>query len=209
MKSEVLVLTVCILLLFGCAMQENNHTNSSSDKRIGQLDNDSKGSDQSVKITVIQTNKGDIEIELYEDSAPITVGNFVDYVDSGFYNRTIFHRVIPGFMIQGGGFTTQGRQKQTNPPIILESNNGLSNSRGTIAMARTSDPNSATSQFFINTADNPSLDRSPENEGYAVFGKVVSGMDVVDEIEGVQTGIFQGYQDWPIETVLIEKVYIK
>lgn len=158
---------------------------------------------------IIQTNYGDIELELHSQEAPETVDNFLDYVDAGFYENTIFHRVIPGFMIQGGGFNTQGVQKETNPAISLESNNGLKNKRSTVAMARTSVPDSATSQFFINLDDNDFLNYQPNNPGYAVFATVVSGMDVVDEIAQLQTGSNGPHQDWPVDDVIIERVYRK
>lgn len=132
---------------------------------------------------VLTTSFGDVEIELNQDKAPVSTQNFLKYVDSNFYNNTIFHRVIPGFMAQGGGFTAQMQQKPTNDPIKNEADNGLNNVRGTVAMARTSDVNSATSQFFINVKDNAMLDHGARDYGYAVFGKVVKGMDVVDQIE--------------------------
>lgn len=139
----------------------------------------------------MQTNYGDITLELYPDEAPQTVANFLRYVDSGFYENTIFHRVIPGFMIQGGGFDIDYRQKPTASPVPNEANNGLKNLRGTVAMARTSDPHSATAQFFINVVDNDFLNyRSPDLQGwgYTVFGKVIDGMKAVDEIAAVPTG---------------------
>lgn len=153
------------------------------------------------------TSLGDITIELYPAKAPKSVENFLAYVKSGFYDGTIFHRVIGDFMIQGGGFTKDLRQKPTRAAIPIESKNGLGNLRGTVAMARTADPNSATAQFFINTVDNPRLDYASEDSpGYAVFGKVVSGMDVVDKIRAVETGAqgpFRG--DVPVTAVVIEK----
>ncbi|MBN8727326.1 MAG: peptidyl-prolyl cis-trans isomerase [Xanthomonadales bacterium] len=153
------------------------------------------------------TSLGDITIELYPDKAPKSVENFLAYVDAGFYNGTIFHRVISDFMVQGGGFTKDLRQKPTRAAIPIESKNGLSNLRGTVAMARTADPNSATAQFFINTVDNPRLDYTSEDSpGYAVFGKVISGMAVVDKIRAVETGAqgpFRG--DVPVTAVVIEK----
>lgn len=139
----------------------------------------------------IQTNHGDIYLELFADKAPITVANFLKYVDENFYTNTLFHRVMAGFMIQGGGFTTTFERKPTHATIINEADNGLSNLRGTIAMARTPDPNSATAQFFINVADNTFLDfknKTPEGYGYAVFGKVTRGMEVVDTIAKLATG---------------------
>ena len=155
----------------------------------------------------IETSKGDIIIELNLEAAPVTVENFKRYAEEGYYDGLVFHRVISDFMIQGGGFESTGQPKQTHNPIVLESNNGLSNEKYTIAMARTNVPNSATSQFFINTKDNTFLDYTPTNSGYAVFGKVIKGFDVVDEIEKVQTTTKYGYMaDWPIEDIIIEKV---
>ena len=136
---------------------------------------------------LLTTSAGNIELELDKQKAPVSVQNFVDYVNSGFYNNTTFHRVIPGFMIQGGGFTEQMQQKKPNPPIKNEADNGLRNTRGTIAMARTADKDSATSQFFINVADNAFLDHGQRDFGYAVFGKVVKGMDIADKISQVPT----------------------
>jgi peptidyl-prolyl cis-trans isomerase B (cyclophilin B) len=155
---------------------------------------------------LLKTNQGNIKIELYSEKAPNTVENFLNYVRQGYYKDTIFHRVIPGFMIQGGGFTVDLKQKPTQGTIEIESDNGLKNLRGTIAMARTSDPNSASSQFFINSVDNSFLDfksKTPSGWGYAVFGKVVSGMDVVDKISNVKTGSYAGYSDVPLEPVVI------
>jgi peptidyl-prolyl cis-trans isomerase B (cyclophilin B) len=160
-------------------------------------------------IVVLETTKGNIEIELDPVNAPVTVENFLSYVNSGFYDGLVFHRVIKDFMIQGGGFDTSGKQKDTNAPIVLESDNNLFNMTGTIAMARTNAPNSATSQFFINTADNDFLNYSPSNPGYAVFGKVISGMEVVKSIEEVKTGNRGSNQDWPIENIVITKARVK
>ncbi|MGC9163003.1 MAG: peptidylprolyl isomerase [Thiomonas sp.] len=151
------------------------------------------------------TTLGKFVVQLDPARAPKTVANFLDYVKSGFYKGTIFHRVIPGFMVQGGGFTPDMKQKPTRAPIPLESRNGLHNLRGTIAMARTADPNSATSQFFINVVDNPSLDYPrPDGYGYAVFGKVISGMDVIDKIVAVPTKDEGPFQNVPVKPVLIE-----
>jgi peptidyl-prolyl cis-trans isomerase A (cyclophilin A) len=160
-------------------------------------------------IVVLATSMGNIEIKLATKEAPITTENFLSYVEDDYFDGTIFHRVIPGFMIQGGGFTPDGTQKTTGDPIVLESNNGLKNKRGTIAMARTSDPNSATSQFFINVVDNEFLDKSQGNDGYAVFGEVVEGMDVVDAIELVKTATKGYYENWPEEDVVILGAYVK
>lgn len=156
---------------------------------------------KNVKI-LMETSMGKIELELYPEKAPITVENFLNYVQSGAYENTIFHRVIAGFMIQGGGFTTSGEEKETDSPIKLESNNGLKNLRGTIAMARTNIPDSATNQFFINVADNDFLNYGFRDEGYAVFGKVTKGMDVVDKIAKVQTGA----EDKPLQNIIIKSV---
>jgi peptidyl-prolyl cis-trans isomerase B (cyclophilin B) len=157
---------------------------------------------------VLETDKGKIVIELYPDKAPQTVQNFLSYVDAGHYNSTIFHRVIPNFMIQGGGMTAGMKEKPTRPPVKNEADNGLKNQRGTIAMARTQVPDSATAQFFISTADNDFLDfknKTIQGWGYAVFGKVVEGMDVVDAIAKVKTGNRGGHQDVPVDTVMIIK----
>jgi peptidyl-prolyl cis-trans isomerase B (cyclophilin B) len=155
------------------------------------------------------TSKGDIVLELFSDKAPKTVENFLNYVDLGFYNGTIFHRVIKGFMIQGGGFTPKMERKETLPPIQNEADNGLKNNRGTIAMARTSRPHTATSQFFINTIDNFQLNfrnkKSTSAWGYCVFGKVIEGMNVVDAIENLPTGKKEGYDDVPKIEVIIKK----
>ncbi|MCD6392374.1 MAG: peptidyl-prolyl cis-trans isomerase [Planctomycetes bacterium] len=153
----------------------------------------------------LKTSMGDIVIQLDAAKAPVTVANFLEYARGGFFDGTIFHRVIPGFMIQGGGLTGDMSPKETRDPIANEATNGLTNDKGTVAMARTGDPNSATAQFFINLKDNDFLNYSgPSNYGYAVFGKVVEGMDVVDAIAGVKTTSKGHYEDVPEETVLIE-----
>jgi len=155
---------------------------------------------------IMKTSKGDITIELFQDKAPATVANFLAYVDENFYDGTIFHRVIKGFMIQGGGLTSDFHEKPTKPPIKNEAANGLKNLRGTLAMARTNVIDSATCQFFINHADNLFLDHkdnTPEGFGYAVFGKVINGMDVVDAIASVPTGTSGSYRDAPRETITI------
>ena len=157
----------------------------------------------------LKTNQGTLIIELEADKAPKTVENFLQYTKDGFYNGTIFHRVIDGFMIQGGGFNEHLMQKVTRAPIENEAKNGLSNLTGTIAMARTMQPHSATAQFFINVSDNKFLDYPGQDGwGYCVFGRVVSGMDVVDRIRRVKTGTQQGYQDVPVEPVIIERAAI-
>ncbi|HTT07611.1 MAG TPA: peptidylprolyl isomerase [Gammaproteobacteria bacterium] len=156
----------------------------------------------------LQTSMGDIIVELYPDQAPKSVANFLAYVKSGFYDGTIFHRVIDGFMIQGGGFTADFEEKKTRAPIENEAGNGLQNTRGTIAMARTSDPHSASAQFFINVADNAFLNHTADTEqgwGYCVFGRVVEGMDTVDKIRKVPTGDRGPFGDVPQTAVLINK----
>lgn len=158
---------------------------------------------------LMKTSQGDITIELFPDKAPITVRNFLSYVDDRFYDGTIFHRVIKGFMIQGGGLTADFKEKPSQPPIQNEATNGLKNERGTIAMARTPEIHSATCQFFINHVDNPFLnhrDNTTEGFGYAVFGRVVVGMEVVDRIASVRTGTIKGYADAPLETITILSV---
>jgi cyclophilin family peptidyl-prolyl cis-trans isomerase len=216
------------LFLFGCITSEeialtNNENETNVDEltssKISQSDvpdnllsvseNKNEVDEMKNKIIVIETNKGNIEVELNFEKAPITSENFLSYVESGHFEGTIFHRVIPNFMVQGGGFLPNGTQKSTLKPIKLESQNGLKNLRGTIAMARTTVPDSATSQFFINTKDNDFLNYAPGNPGYAVFGKVVNGMEVVDAIEKVKTSSRGPYDDWPVEDVLIVKVYVK
>ncbi len=157
----------------------------------------------------MKTSKGVVEIELYNDKAPVSSKNFENYAKSNFYNGTIFHRVIPGFMVQGGGLDVNMIEKSTKAPIINESNNGLKNTRGTLAMARTSDPNSATSQFFINVVDNSFLNRSAMDAGYAVFGKVTKGMDVIDKIVNVPTTDSGMNQNVPKQAIKIISVQIK
>lgn len=157
-------------------------------------------------MVTLKTSLGDIQIELFKKEAPETVANFLQYVADGHYNGTIFHRVIDGFMIQGGGFTGDMTQKPTRAPVKNEAGNGLKNRRGTVAMARTSDPHSASAQFFINVTDNDFLNyRSPDPRGfgYCVFGRVVSGMDVVDRIKGVRTTTRGFYENVPIEPIVI------
>ncbi len=170
-------------------------------------------SSQRVNIMVIiHTNLGDIKIALNSEKAPETVKNFLEYVNSGHFEGTIFHRVIENFMIQGGGFDPDMNQKSVNAPIKCESNNGLSNKVGTVAMARTSDPHSATAQFFINTKDNDFLDFTAESTqgwGYCVFAEVVEGMAVVNQIKMVETSFASGMQDVPVENVMITKVTIE
>lgn len=206
---------ILALLLTGCTNSQspadvyNKQVEDSRKFNEAQEENESNTIKQELEpmeYVVIETNKGDITLELDPNKAPETVANFMSYVDAGHYDNTVFHRVIPNFMVQGGGFSAEGDQKPTQSPIQLESQNGLSNDVGTVAMARTNAPNSATSQFFINVAQNDFLNYKPGNPGYAVFGKVTSGMDVVNEIRQVETRNFNGHGDWPVEAVTLIKV---
>jgi cyclophilin family peptidyl-prolyl cis-trans isomerase len=192
-------LLTIVALVYGCNGKtdttETNKKAVTSERNIVNLQNN---------VVKLQTSMGNIVIELNEQAAPVTVKNFLGYVQSGFYDGTIFHRVIPGFMIQGGGFTPKMNRKKTLDPIINEAKNGLSNKRGTIAMARTNNPNSATSQFFINHRDNDFLNYMDDNQpGYAVFGKVIEGMDVVDAIASVKTTTRDDMENVPVEPVEI------
>ena len=203
-KHWIYAISSAVVLICGCADQTSN--NQGNDK-ITQLERDAVKLDSNV--VRLETSMGDIIIELDRQAAPVTTANFLEYAGSGFYDGTIFHRIIRGFMIQGGGFTTKMEKKKTRDPIVNEANNGLSNVRGTIAMARTSDPNSATCQFFINHADNTPLDYNENrNPGYAVFGKVIEGMDVVDAIAEVKTTTRNGMDDVPIEPMIIKSATI-
>ncbi|WP_369602674.1 peptidylprolyl isomerase [Hahella sp. SMD15-11] len=156
-----------------------------------------------------RTNQGIFTIKLLPDKAPQTVSNFVRYARESFYDGTIFHRIIRDFMIQGGGYDQRIRKKPTYPPVPNESDNGLSNLRGTVAMARTRDPDSATSQFYINVVDNPHLDGQPQRPGYTVFGRVVAGMDVVDRIANLPTRAWGQFRNLPVDPVVIEQVILK
>lgn len=161
---------------------------------------------------LIKTNKGEITVKLDAEKAPITVKNFLEYVNEGYYSDTLFHRVIPGFMVQGGGFDKDFAQKKTHAPIKNEANNGLKNKRGSLAMARTSDPDSASAQFFINLVDNDFLNftsATPSGYGYAVFGEVTQGMEVVDAIAKVKTANRNGHQNVPVEDVFIESITVQ
>ena len=160
-------------------------------------------------MVTLETTMGDITVELYAEKAPITVENFLKYVDDGFFDGTIFHRVIPNFMVQCGGMTEDMSEKENREPIKNEADNGLSNKVGTLAMARTQVVDSATSQFFINTGSNTFLDNGARDFGYAVFGKVLDGMDVIEKISAVQTGNNKGHQDVPVEAIMIKKAYRK
>ena len=212
MKNTLMMIVMLTLFVSeGCTKnkkteQNENESNSATEKVDKMSKTPQKGNGY---VVVLETSLGSIEIELNKEKAPITVENFLNYVTTGAYDETVFHRVIDGFMIQGGGFTTDGEKKPTNPPIKLESNNGLLNEVGTIAMARTNIPDSATNQFFINIKDNSFLNYSPTSPGYAVFGKVVKGMDVVNTIKRVRTAVKNGMNDWPVDDVLIKKVFLK
>jgi len=176
-----------------------------ADPNKAQAEQDEKPRNPVVKMV---TNKGEIQIELFADKAPISVANFLKYAESDFYNGTIFHRVIEDFMIQGGGFTPDMQKKETKPPIKNESDNGLHNNRGTLAMARTSNPDSATSQFFINHKDNAFLNGSKGKPGYAVFGKVIEGMEVADAIAAVPTRKVGSHGTVPVEPVVIKSITV-
>ena len=163
-------------------------------------------SDVGLDIVKVETSKGDIYLRLFKEKSPVSVKNFLTYVEKGFYDKTIFHRVIDGFMIQGGGFEDGMIQKAVSAPIKNEAKNGLLNFRGTVSMARTNNPNSATSQFFINVVDNSFLNyRNSSNYGYAVFAEVIGGMDVVDKIKNVSTGVVSRFKDVPLDPVYISK----
>jgi cyclophilin family peptidyl-prolyl cis-trans isomerase len=153
-----------------------------------------------------ETTLGNFTVELYDDKAPVSAENFSKYVDEGFFDGTVFHRIVPGFVIQGGGFTEDMTQKKNHPPIKNEADNGVKNTRGTLSMARTNDINSATSQFFVNLKDNDFLDHTRGNFGYAVFGKVTEGMDVIDKIAAVKTGRRRGFEDVPLDPVIMTSV---
>jgi peptidyl-prolyl cis-trans isomerase A (cyclophilin A) len=192
MLKKILVFMIITLIPAGIAFAKSPAANASK-----------------IPVVIMETSMGNIKIELFRKEAPVSVKNFLSYVQSGFYSGTTFHRVIPGFMIQGGGFTADMKQKPNGAPIMNEAANGLKNDRGTIAMARTAVPDSATSQFFINLVNNDSLNRPmPDGYGYAVFGKVIEGMDVVDRIAAVGTGTKMGFQDVPRTPVLIKSAKI-
>jgi len=189
---------LAILLLFSTSLAAQQNSNNPSDK-------------QTTTMVILSTSAGDITLELDAEKAPKTVANFLEYANEGYYDGTIFHRVIAGFMIQGGGFTEQMNQKPTKSAIPNEADNGLTNVQYTIAMARTSEPHSATSQFFINASDNAFLNfksTQPDQYGYAVFGKVVEGQEVVDQIEQVRTGRVGPHGDVPLEPVVINSIKV-
>jgi len=196
-KSWLCGLLTAIVLVCGCG------------EKTKTVDVERKMVEPVKKMVKLETSLGNIIIELNEQAAPVTVKNFLGYVEEGFYDGTIFHRVIPNFMIQGGGFTAEMERKQTREPIVNEANNGLRNERGTIAMARTNVPDSATAQFFINHRDNGFLNYIDQaRPGYAVFGKTVEGIDVVDAIASVTTTARSGMKDVPVEPVVIKSVKV-
>ena len=200
-----MLFAIMLSVLSSTALAQN-HSQSESTNSTTQQTKENPN-----KMATIKTNFGDIEIELNAEKAPLSVANFIKYAESGYYDGTIFHRVIKNFMIQGGGFEPGMNQKAISAPIPNEANNGLENEKYTLAMARTNEPHSATSQFFINTKDNDFLNFSSETSrgwGYAVFAKVISGEEVVDKIEGVRTGQAGHHGDVPVEDVIIESVTI-
>lgn len=208
-QNKAFLISLCIILaiiIAGSVLLILNKTSDQPKEDISMDTDTPQETTGPAPRVVLETTFGSITLELYPDKAPLTIANFLKYVESGFYDGTIFHRVIPGFMIQGGGFTADMEQKPTEAPIKNEADNGLKNTKGTIAMARTMVVDSATSQFFINTVDNPHLDhrtKSPDGYGYCVFGRVVEGMDVVARIEKVETGSVGYHNDVPIEPVVI------
>lgn len=200
--------TVLFAMMLGLAAA----TSVNADEKAAEKPAEQATSGDKMSTILIETTKGNIKIELDAKAAPKTVENVLAYVKEGFYNGTIFHRVIPGFMVQGGGMTENMKEKaDKRPPVKNEANNGLKNERGTVAMARTSDPHSASSQFFINVSNNDFLNFRSETSqgwGYAVFGKVVEGMDVVDAIVGVKTGNVGGHGDVPVQPIIMNKVSV-
>ena len=201
MKNIIKYLVITTIIFLNNGANAEMTTNTYQEKGYGKD-----------RVISIKTTYGDIVIELYDDKAPITSENFKKYVESGYFTDTIFHRVIKDFMIQGGGFTAEMNEKDSMPPIQNEANNGVSNARGTIAMARTPDPHSASSQFFINLKDNNFLDFTAETSqgwGYCAFGKVFEGMDILDKIALVDTGSYGAHQDVPKEPITINEIIIE
>jgi len=196
----IISVLIALSLQLGCDKEPQK-----AEKPVQKDENTMAAQDKAMTKVRISTTKGDIVIELNEEKAPVTCKNFLSYVQDKFYDGTIFHRVIKGFMVQGGGMIADMSQKPTKPPIVNESKNGLKNDRGTVAMARTSDPDSATSQFFINHGNNDFLNYGVRDAGYAVFGKVVEGMDVVDKIAAVSTRP----GDVPVETITINSIRVE
>jgi peptidyl-prolyl cis-trans isomerase A (cyclophilin A) len=200
----VAVLVPAMLVTAACKQKDNSAQNTAQSTPAGDTSETQGGN----PVVIISTSKGDIKVELFKNEAPVTVENFLSYVNDGFYDGTIFHRVIPNFMVQGGGFTPDFAQKPTKAPIKNEANNGLKNDRGTLAMARTQVVDSATSQFFINIVNNDFFNNGARDFGYAVFGKVIDGMDVVDAIAAVPTSNKGMHGDVPTEDVVIESVKV-
>jgi len=212
-KFGCLALLAVALVLGGCngETEKDRPEPEGVEVKTNNADLETKKVESKMKMVKLETSMGDIVIELNQAAAPVTVKSFLAYVEEGFYDGTIFHRVISQFMIQGGGFTAQMTRKQTHPTIVNEAANGLKNDRGTIAMARGNDPDSATSQFYINTnrRNNDSLNYiANANPGYTVFGKVVEGMDVVDAIEAVKTTVRKGMPNVPVEPVVIKSAKV-
>jgi cyclophilin family peptidyl-prolyl cis-trans isomerase len=208
MKQFTLLFFSFLMLFVGCNAQESATKPAEVKGNQSNISGEKMSTNPMIKM---ETNKGSITIELYADKAPISTENMVNYVKDAFYDGLIFHRVIPGFMIQGGGMNPDMSEKSTKPQIQNEANNGLKNDRGTLAMARTNIPHSASSQFFINLKNNDFLNHSSETTqgwGYAVFGKVTEGMDIVDVIAGVRTGNHGGHGDVPLEAVVIKSMTV-
>jgi len=206
MRNNVLLIISLLTMLSASVAQTGNEAVSTADEALPAVTATSPQ-------VILHTSLGDIQLQLFADRAPVTVRNFLRYASDGFYAGTVFHRVISGFMVQGGGFTAELERKRTNDPIINEADNGLKNTRGTVAMARTNNPNSATSQFFINHVNNRALDHRNKNSasdwGYAVFGEVIKGMDVVDAIAMVETAPQPPLpRDVPVEPVMINSVEV-
>jgi len=208
-----IMIVFLILMLTGCLKNEITISKSNVDQNSEDASTQIKNNEEDIMpenpIIVFETNLGNFEIELNKEAAPISTENFLSYVNDGFYDGLIFHRVIEGFMVQGGGFDKDMNEKDTKDPIKNEADNGLKNEKYTIAMARTNVVDSATSQFFINTAENVFLNNGARDFGYAVFGKVISGTDTIDKIEAVPTTSEDMFQDVPANPVIITKVYVK
>ncbi len=197
MIKKALCVLMMVGVVVGCNDRKETPVNSVKETKMAT---------NATTVVVMETSMGNMEIELFADKAPVTVSNFLAYVDAGFYNDTIFHRVIPNFMIQGGGFDESLNQKPTKAPIKNEAANGLKNDRGTLSMARTSVVDSATTQFFLNVANNDFLNHGARDFGYAVFAKVVAGMEVADKIAAVKTGNRGPMGDVPVQTVMIKSM---
>jgi len=209
LRNYIVLMMIVFMVTGGCGSQAQKGIEDMGEKMVDKVAGEKKLEQARPRLVKLTTSKGDIVIELNWAAAPVSSANFVRYVEEGFYDGTIFHRVMKDFVVQGGGFTADMRRKKTHKPIINESKNGLKNTRGTIAMARTGEPDSATSQFYINLASSHFLDYAgPDRCGYAVFGRVVEGMDAVDRIAGVKTTTKRGMRDVPVEPVVIESARI-